>query len=183
MKRHGYEVPTQDIDYVIEFMRKAHAGQKRRYTGEDYAEHPLSVARTVRDVVGDAEYRLDAIAAAMLHDTVEDTDITIDDIRNEFGDYVAELVGWLTDVSKPEDGNRKARKAIDRLHIADAPELAKTIKLADIIDNIGGAITEHDPHFAKVYMLEKAELLPALVGGDEGLWNKADKIISDYFDD
>jgi len=58
--------------------------------------------------------------AAWLHDTVEDTPCTLDDVRNMCGEEVAVLVEMLTDTSKPEDGNRAARKAIDREHTAKA---------------------------------------------------------------
>ena len=117
----------------------------------------------------------------MLHDTVEDTDVTIDNITDHFGDEVAELVGWLTDVSKPEDGNRAHRKAMDRAHIADAPAEAKTIKLADMIDN-SNSITTHDPKFAKVYMVEKAMLLEVLQEGDADLFAWASQIVDDWFE-
>jgi hypothetical protein len=70
-----------------------------------------------------------------LHDTVEDTGVELAELRRVFDDDVATLVEWLTDVSRPEDGNRVARKAIDRAHTARAPARAKTVKLADLIDN------------------------------------------------
>lgn len=61
------------------------------------------------------------IAAAYLHDVVEDTPVSIHEIREEIGPEVSELVDWLTDVSKPEDGNRRVRKELDRQHLAKAP--------------------------------------------------------------
>ena len=66
------------------------------------------------------------LAAALLHDTVEDTGTPLKDIEAEFGPDVASLVEQLTDVSKPEDGDRKTRKEIDRQHIAKASVRAKT---------------------------------------------------------
>jgi (p)ppGpp synthase/HD superfamily hydrolase len=150
-----------------DFATAAHArvGQKRKYTGEPYIRHPTAVAELVRGVPHTEEM----LAAAWLHDTVEDTGVTFKEIEEEFGTKVAVLVEWLTDVSKPEDGNRKARKAKDREHIAQAPPEAKTVKLADLIDN-GTSITALDPDFAKVYLAEKALLLPALREGDASLW-------------
>jgi hypothetical protein len=74
----------------------------------------------------------------------------------------------LTDVSRPEDGNRAARKAIDLAHTAKASPAAKTIKLADLIDNTR-SIVERDPDFAKVYLQEKARLLEVLQEGDPTL--------------
>jgi hypothetical protein len=83
----------------------------------------------------------------------------------------------LTDVSKPEDGNRAERKALDREYIANATPDAKTIKLADIISNCS-SIIKHDPEFAKVYLEEKRLLLEVLTEGDERLLALARHIIN-----
>lgn len=138
------------------FAAAAHmaCGQIRKYTGEPYHVHPREVAMIVQAAGGD-EFQ---IAAAHLHDVVEDTDVTIQQIQDFFGYKVAELVGWLTDVSKPTDGNRAERKAIDRAHTAQAPVRAKMIKLADLISNTK-SIVEHDEKFARVYLEEKRLLL------------------------
>ena len=61
----------------------------------------------------------------------------------------------LTDISKPFDGNRKTRKEIDRRHLKFATPTAKTIKLADLIDN-SKTIVKYDEKFAPVYMAEKS---------------------------
>jgi (p)ppGpp synthase/HD superfamily hydrolase len=90
----------------------------------------------------------------------------------EFGKQVAALVADLTDVSRFEDGNRQARKCIDREHTAKASPDAKTIKLADLIDNTR-SIVAHDPDFAKVYLGEKRQLLKVLREGDPVLWKLA----------
>jgi hypothetical protein len=92
---------------------------------------------------------------------------------------VACLVEMLTDVSKPEDGNRATRKAMDREHTANASSQAKTIKLADLIDNTH-SIVEHDPDFARVYMREKTRLLQVLSEGDPTLYRKATDLVIDY---
>ena len=112
------------------------------------------------------------LAAAWLHDTVEDTGVGIETIRAEFGPKVAELVGWLTDVSRPDHGNRAARKAVDRAHSAQAPAEAQTIKLADLISNTR-SIAEHDPDFAKTYLKEKQLLLEVMTRGDATLIARA----------
>lgn len=146
-----------DLDRVLQFATLAHAGQKRKYTGDDYIVHPVAVAQIVRDFGGSVDQQ----AAALLHDVVEDTDVTIDQVRDAFGDRVADLVGWLTDVSVPSDGNRAVRKAIDCAHSADAPADAQFVKLADLMDNTK-SIVDHDPQFARVYLKEKALLLSAM---------------------
>lgn len=157
-------------DRALKFARKAHGSinQRRKYTGEPYIVHPIAVAEIVRTVPHTPEM----IAAAYLHDVVEDTAVTLEEVKTEFGREVAELVGWLTDVSTPADGNRRTRKAIDREHSARAPASAQTIKLADLIDNTK-AIKPHDPGFWEVYRREKNQLLEVLTKGDRTLWLRA----------
>lgn len=157
------------------FATAAHAavGQKRKYTGEPYVVHPLEVANIVMAAGGSEA----SIAAAMLHDVLEDTAVTYDLLEDEFGSEVAELVLWLTDVSKPEDGNRSTRKALDRQHIAAAPAAAQTVKVADLISNTR-SIVAHDPGFAKVYLEEKRQLLEVLTKADPALLNQAKKQIT-----
>lgn len=147
--------------------------QKRKYTGEPYFVHPAEVARIVASVPGSTP---DMVAAAWLHDVVEDTGCTFTDIHMAFGIDIATLVGWLTDVSKPEDGNRAVRKAIDREHSAAAPAEAQTIKLADLISN-SKSIMEHDPKFAVTYLEEKRMMLEVMTKGDPGLYAEARKYI------
>lgn len=142
---------------VFDFARIAHQGQKRKYTGDDYIVHPLSVARIVEMNEGTLEMQ----AAALLHDVVEDTVYTLADINALFGHDIATLVQWLTDTSTPEDGNRATRKAIDRKRLADAPSEAQIIKLADMIDN-SDSIIEYDKSFAKVFISEMELLLEVM---------------------
>jgi len=157
------------------FAMKAHAGQVRKYTNEPYWKHPAAVSLLVFNAGGDENM----IIAALLHDTLEDTATTYDDIVREFGTDVADLVLEVTDVSKPEDGNRAVRKALDREHLAQATPRAQTIKLADLIHN-SASIVELDPGFAKVYMPEKAALLEVLTKGDATLYAKAKQIVEEY---
>lgn len=153
------------------FAAAAHSavGQVRKYTGEPYWVHPREVAAIVEAAGGDDAQ----VAAAHLHDVVEDTDVTLEMIQDFFGADVANLVGWLTDVSVPTDGNRAERKAIDREHTGLAPKRAKMIKLADLISNTK-SIVEHDAKFAKVYLEEKRLLLTeALHDAHPGLLERA----------
>jgi (p)ppGpp synthase/HD superfamily hydrolase len=159
------------------FATAAHAavGQVRKYTFEPYIVHPAEVAKIVRDAGGSEAM----VAAAWLHDTVEDTGVTIETIRAEFGVEVAELVGWLTDVSRPEHGNRAHRKSLDRAHSAAAPAEAQTVKLADLIANTR-SIMAHDAAFAKTYLEEKRLLLAVMTKGDARLMAEAKKFIGEY---
>lgn len=167
-----------DFQYLaaIDMARIAHKGQTRKYTGEPYISHPFSVAGLVAAVSTND----DMLVAALLHDIVEDTDVTIETVQGVFGVTVASLVSDLTDISKPEDGNRKKRKELDRIHTAAATRDAKTIKLADLIDNTK-TIIMYDPKFAKVYMEEKRLLLEVLGDGDKMLFTIADRMVQEYF--
>jgi len=158
------------VKCASDYATRAHQriDQRRKYSNQPYQVHLQSVAALVAGVSDDEE----AIAAAWLHDTVEDTPATLEDIEEHFGQSVAELVEELTDVSKPGDGNRAKRKAIDRSYIAQASPRAKTVKLADLIDNCRD-ITKHDKRFARVYLLEMGALLDVLGDGNETLYQQA----------
>jgi len=140
------------IDGAGDFAYNAHSNQRRKYTDDPYMIHPVNVARLVSMCSSTAEM----IAAALLHDVLEDTPVTENELRKLFGDETTNLVVWLTDTSRPEDGNRRVRKAIDRKRLANAPADAQTIKVADLIDNTHD-IVEHDPKFAIVYIKEATE--------------------------
>lgn len=155
------------------FAANYHAGQERKYTGEPYIRHPEAVAAIVRSV----PHTQEQIAAAWLHDTVEDTSATLDDVRREFGEDVASMVEMLTDASKPSDGNRAVRKALDLVHTAKASPAAKTVKLADLINN-SESIVKYDRDFARVYIEEKARLLEVLRDGDPTLHAMATQIVT-----
>lgn len=139
-------------------------GQVRKYTNAPYIVHPIEVAEIVRTVP-----HTDAmVCAAFLHDVLEDTKVTEETLRKEFGDEVTDLVVWLTDVSTKQDGKRAQRKALDREHLAQAPAEAQTVKVADLISN-SKTITKFDPEFAAVYIEEKLALLDVLTKADKEL--------------
>lgn len=156
---------------ALAYADMAHASidQRRKWTGEPYIVHPVAVTELVRSVSHDQAM----IAAAYLHDVVEDVaplrpEFGLHAVRDHFGDDVADLVDWLTDVSAPADGNRSTRKAIDRAHSAGAPARAQTIKVADLVDNSRTILTR-DPGFASVYLPEKKALLDALTQANTSL--------------
>ena len=161
------------------YAQAAHAamGQKRKYTGECYFTHPKAVASIVSQV-SDNDLM---VAAAYLHDVVEDTNITINHIHTTFGISVAEMVSGLTDVSKLENGTRAIRKALDRDHTASQTPDTKTIKLADLIHN-SYSIERYDPKFAKIYMDETRQLLEVLKEGSPILYNRASDIVEAYYE-
>ena len=142
------------------FAAGAHAGvgQKRKYTGEDYIHHPVAVAEIVRKHGGTDEM----VAAAMLHDTIEDTQVTFGHIFSLFGDRVAEMVDALSNKAKKEDGNRETRFFINVKALRERLDMqSRVIKLADLIHNTQ-SITRYDQKFAAQYLAEKAFMLRVL---------------------
>lgn len=163
------------------FAREAHGSvaHRRKYTDEPYHVHPERVAKLVATVTSDAE----VIAAAWLHDVLEDVSPKNSKfneiaIRQLFGDRVLQLVSEVTDVSKLENGNRAKRKSIEREHLAKASDDGKTIKLADLIDNIID-ISEYDPNFAKVFKKEAVLDLQYLQAGYTHLYNRLRQLLLD----
>lgn len=161
------------------FAAGAHAAveQRRKYTDEPYIVHPVEVAQIVMETLGWTE---EMVQAALLHDVVEDTGIDLLTVEHYFGPIVADFVNGLTKITKPEDGNRAHRMAIERDFLAKQCTEVQTIKLADLLSNTK-SITECDPDFAKRYMSEKRELLAVLMKGDRGLWGRAKILVDDYF--
>lgn len=151
------------------FAEQAHdaIGHTRKYSGRPYTEHLERVAARVSQVTDDPA----AIAAAWLHDVVEDTPVTHAGIEREFGPAIAALVHAMTDVDKTH-GNRATRKAVDRTRLAQAPAAVHTVKLADLMDNAED-IAQHDPHFARIFLKEMDALLEVLTRGDPTLLAEA----------
>lgn len=160
------------------FAENAHEGvdQLRKYTNDPYINHPVEVMEILSDI-GINNFGI--LQAALLHDVVEDTNISIHAITDSFGSYVSAMVSDLTDVPNPLDGNRAYRKAIDRNHISQGMPSSKTIKLADMISN-SRSIVKNDPKFARVYLPEKRLLLGVLKEGDKRLWDECDKILREH---
>jgi (p)ppGpp synthase/HD superfamily hydrolase len=156
------------IIQAMDIALRAHDGQKRKYTQEPYIVHPFAVAGLVASTGAD-DY---SIAAALLHDVVEDCGVDPCYLAATFGSRVTDLVMAVTDVSKPTDGNRAVRKRLDLEHLALASPQAQTIKLADLIDNTK-TIIAFDPAFAQTYLEEKRALLEVLKRGHVGLWSIA----------
>jgi len=161
------------------FAAAAHAAvkQTRKYDGKPYITHPREVHHilcmfAINPVTAEQE------AAALLHDVVEDTGVTLDLVEEIFGSKVAEYVEMLTDVSRPEDGNRRLRKQKDLDHTAASLPAAKSIKLADLISN-SRSIVQHDPDFARVYLHEKSRILDVCADADPGLLAEAYRVLNE----
>lgn len=121
MLRHGAHLllPSFAVSFAMtalgqcaqDFATRHHAAVKqvRKYTGLPYIVHPAAVVEIVRSV----HHTPEMLAAAWLHDTVEDTKVTAEEVLQIFGPAVADLGEMLTDISRPADGNRKVRKQLD----------------------------------------------------------------------
>lgn len=112
------------------------------------------------------------LAAAVLHDVLEDTDYTEVEMRQRFGDEVTNLVKMVTKVPTKEDGPRSRRLEIDMAHLEMASPEGQSIKLADIICNCK-TIADHDPERALGSLNEKLTVLQILTKGHPELWHTA----------
>ena len=126
---------TELLDRAIIFAVKAHAGTERRGKGFPYIVHPMEAVEIVATITPDQEL----LAAAALHDVIEDTDVSADQLRAEFGDRIANLVVSESDVfpegvSEEDSWRARTQAAIDRL--AAAPRDAKIVAMGDKLSNM-----------------------------------------------
>lgn len=139
---------------AMKLAKRAHEGQTRKYTGEPYFQHCLEV-QSILSVVSPTSVMS---AAALLHDTLEDTGLTRDEIAMDCGIHVARIVQDLTDEAA---GNRAERVAKNIERLARVSPEAQTIKCCDLISNTI-SIVERDRDFAKIYLPEKRRTLNVL---------------------
>ena len=149
---------------ALQFATKMHKGQVRKYTGEDYITHPVAVADLVEAYLDEKGFSEEevmmAIQVAILHDTVEDTKATMEDIESLFGPEIAKGVWFMT---KTPDyvGNRKFRKELCEMRLRESPEIIRILKTCDMFHN-SLSIEEHDPKFWKTFKEETVSLLIAM---------------------
>jgi len=176
------------IEKAQEVAHEAHDSvlQKRKYNNHPYWEHTDGVAALVEKTLREANKGelnaadIEVVAAAHLHDVFEDVTpknpaFSPEFINKEFGHRVYTFVKELTDIYTKEaysNYNRAQRKKMERERAANISNDAKTIKLADLILNSESILAE-DPDFAKVYLKEKFQLLPSLLGGNSTLLARA----------
>ena len=128
------KAPVAMISRAYQVAAEAHRTQLRS-SGESYINHPLAVARIVADIGLDEI----SVAAALLHDAVEDTEITVDDVRSGFGDEVAVIVDGVTKLERIRFDSREAQQAatMRKMLVAMARDLrVLVIKLADRLHNM-----------------------------------------------
>ena len=134
---------TELLDRAIVFAVKAHANTERRGKGYPYIIHPLEAVEIVATMTPDQEL----LAAAALHDTVEDTEVTVEQLRAEFGERVASLVADESDVmpegmTEEASWHQRKQAAIDRL--SKASHDAKMVALGDKLSNMRAIARDYD---------------------------------------
>ncbi len=146
------------LDEAMTFASVAHADQ-RRAGGLPYIVHPIAVM----GIVSCVDHTENMLIAAVLHDVVEDCEVTFDTIERRFGVEVFHLVDELT--TPKFVGNRAERNISELERLAQVSPAAATIKLADIIDNVR-TIQQDKPNFAPQYVQEKLAQYDVLVQAD-----------------
>jgi len=174
---------SEILDRIIEFADHAHGEQTRKYSPDRYIVHPVRVMKTCNRYTDS----LPVLAAALLHDVIEDTPYNRDDLSEFLQHYMTEeekiltieLVIELTDVYAKKrfpalNRFKRKKKELDRLRKI-SPQ-AQTIKYADIIDN-AMEISQSDPDFAKRYLQECHDIVSALKEGHPELRSIALEVI------
>lgn len=167
---------------ITDFADTAHGEQQRKYSPDRYIVHPKRVMEKLRTYTDD----ITILSAALLHDVLEDTPVSSDEMLNFLQTLLPEnqakrvlnLVVDLSDVYVKKDFpklNRKARKTLELERLAKTSPDSQTIKYADIIDNTL-EISDEDPSFAKVYLDEVSLILKKLDRGNPELHPEATEI-------
>lgn len=146
----------EDVRQALDYATQAHQGQTRS-GGEPYIGHPVRVAQTIAKFK--QSHNIDAlIAAAYLHDTIEDTDTTHEDLEKMFGGLVASLVLELTsDLEQIKKVGKKEYLARKMAH--DMSSYGLVIKLADRLDNVQDIATAKSPEWRARYKAETEHIL------------------------
>jgi guanosine-3',5'-bis(diphosphate) 3'-pyrophosphohydrolase len=147
---------------------EAHKGQTRKGGQVPYVNHVIEVAHLVAEAGGTPEM----VAAALLHDVVEDSDATAGTVAAAFGPCVATLVAGLTDAPDWEGLPREARKRRQAEHMARAPRAVRRIKIADQTSNVrdvGRLPAGWDAAEARAYIAGAARVVDACRGADARL--------------
>jgi hypothetical protein len=171
------------LQKVIVFADNAHGEQLRKYSGERYIVHPVRVMKICKEVSED----LPLLSAALLHDVLEDTPVSTDDILDflqiimpvDAAKETLDLVVDLTDVFVKDNYpglNRKVRKSKEVDRLSKIKSKAQTVKYADIIDN-SIDIAQNDVDFARVYLREMKQLLIKMDKGHPYLYEKAQQTV------
>lgn len=165
------------------FAAEKHKGQKRKYTSEDYIHHPLRVMNRVLIHPKIPGSRSAAAMGAILHDVVEDCEVSLSEIRDRFGADVELIVEGLTNVYTKEAYpalNRAARKTKEAARLGECCDEVRIIKMFDRIDNLQSffPLTDEMSKFARVFMQESEQLAKELVQADPLLGVELDNLLA-----
>lgn len=155
-----------------DFARHKHEGQTRKYTNDPYANHPETVVRLLSEYTDDERL----LAAAWLHDTMEDCGVSYGELCAEFGPYVATLVYLLTNDEEEKERLGKARYMSKKL--AALPPDALTIKLCDMLDNMTGTRSRRQAETYVEILRRVREKKPAVWNGTHE--ELAERILETY---
>lgn len=162
----GKELIKKAEDFAV----KKHHGQTRKFTGEPYVIHPKQVSDLVAQYGGSPEM----IAAAWLHDVVEDCGVKIKKIREKFGDKVAKLVEELTLPPYADKGGKKSDYIAKKMETMSSDGL--TIKLCDRLNNVSDFETAH-PKFVSKYAPKTKFIMDSLEDSGRPLTAKQEKLV------
>ncbi|MBE3583319.1 MAG: bifunctional (p)ppGpp synthetase/guanosine-3',5'-bis(diphosphate) 3'-pyrophosphohydrolase [Limnochordaceae bacterium] len=135
LQRYNPQAPVELVSRAYRFARQSHAGQRRDGTGVSYFQHPAAVAKILTELEMDAS----TVAAGLLHDVLEDTTVTRDQLQAEFGKEITRLVDGVTKLSKIPFQSREEHQAesLRKMFLAMAEDLRViVIKLADRLHNM-----------------------------------------------
>jgi guanosine-3',5'-bis(diphosphate) 3'-pyrophosphohydrolase len=177
------------LEKIRDFADKAHGEQMRKYVLDRYIIHPVRVMELVSQYTEDVA----VLAAALLHDVLEDTSATAHEIDKFLSSLMNEaqrrktlrLVKELTDEfvkAKYPEMNRRRRKEKEVARLEKVSSEAQTIKYSDIIDN-AREIVSHDADFASVYLRECGALLRKMNKGNQQLYEMAMLTVQDGIDE
>ena len=161
-------LPAATCDAVgeaVTFALRFH-GDQQRPTGAPYVEHLLEALEVL--VRGAGVSDPDVLCAAVLHDVVEDTACTIAGVRSAFGDRVADMVGWVTIPEVEEGADKKAVKEAYLKRLADAPDEAILVKLADRASNVQTLRNLHLQKQREYYAQTVSYIMP--LAASRGWW-------------
>jgi (p)ppGpp synthase/HD superfamily hydrolase len=162
-------VPEADLvalDEAVAFATRWHGDQKRP-AGEPYVEHLLEATRVLVEAIGVTD--VDVLRAAVLHDVVEDTACTLDDVRVRFGPRVAEFVDWVTKPPRAQGQSREEARAAYLERLRGAPDEAIVVKLADRLSNVQRLDTHPRPEKRRDYYNETVRSIVPLSERDPWL--------------
>lgn len=173
---------TEKQSKLLEFVKKMHGEQKRKYTGEPYWHHCVCVATIV------SEFENDCFEVGLCHDLYEDTECDFNMLYKELCDigynpkFAYKVCTWVSELTDKYDKsdypyfNRSKRKKLEAKRLHGISYQAQSVKYADLIDNTS-SIVQFDKSFAEVYLKEKKEILEGMVFGNPVLLLKCNETL------